>query len=111
MKVVPNFVSKMLTFLFKMIVLELNKLVYIKDMLVCYFAYKANKPEYDYYFEVEPLDFGTLEQQLAEVSGSPDEDILKKVQELRSRYEAFFSDVQIRLADQIERFPQVSTKE
>ena len=61
MRVVPNFISRMLGFLFKVIVLELNKLVYLKDMLVCYFAYKTNKPEYEFFFELESLDFGGLE--------------------------------------------------
>ena len=51
MRIVPNFITKMLGYLFKVIVLELNKLIYIKDMLVCY----------EFFFEAESLDFGAIE--------------------------------------------------
>lgn len=83
MKIVPNFISKMLGYLFKVIVLELNKLVYLKDMLVCYFAYKSNKPEYEFFFEVESLDFGALEQQLSSLTDYSDQEIATRIQELR----------------------------
>lgn len=108
MKVVPNFISKMLRYLFKVIVLELNKLVYFKDMLVCYFAYKANKPEYEYSFEVESLDFGVLEQQLSDLSDYSDEEIVNKTSELRQLYDSFFFDVDKRISEQGDRFPKVS---
>ncbi len=53
MKVIPNYVKKILDCVFKMVGGEINKLIFIKDMLVSFFAYKNKQIEYEYMIDIK----------------------------------------------------------
>ena len=57
---VENDVSDFVSSYFTVLGCELNKLYYMKDLLVCYYAYKANKSEHEYHFDVDKIDFVNL---------------------------------------------------
>lgn len=78
MNIMPNFIKKLLDLMFKTVACEINKLIYLKDMVVCYFAFKNNKGEYEYAMDVKQVDFGALESEFTNLTSLEDDEIHMK---------------------------------
>ena len=72
MKVVPNYIGKLLDQTFQIVSCEINKIVYLKEMLTSFFAYKNNKGEFEYTLNMINIDFGSLEKEFSNVDETSD---------------------------------------
>jgi hypothetical protein len=108
MKIIPNYVSKLLDLFFKTVACEINKMSYLKDMSACFFAFKNNKSEYEYGIDVKQVDFSALETDFTDLQSMDEEEILFKFETLQLSCDSFFDDFELKMGSSSEKLPPVS---